>query len=138
MAQTWHKYLRAFCDGLGTTDPAQVSNGSYIGKELFKLWMPRDYEREGKAGVFSPTVIRELYLLDLRGWKPNGGAGKNKPPKELKVGQLLSARNKDEVRLASVYLALNGRPASPVLERGEELAAKRLVKQLKRENSELR
>ena len=129
MNLTWHNYLRGFCDGFGTTDPAQVSNASYVGKTLLGLWMPPDYQREGKAGVFSTTVIRELYLLDLRGWKPSGGAG-NKPSKEIEIGQLLSRESRDEIRLAAVYLSLRGGPASVVLEIEEEIRAKAVVCQL--------
>ena len=158
MAVKWHDYFRYFVDGVGTSDLTEVCTKGYIGKELYDLWMPDDFEPKGMAEVVSPTIIRELYLLNFKkcftasgnnkntasGNNPNAKIGNNPITKKtgnpspnnkkrimyaMEVGKVLSRYPQDKLKIVSLYLSYGHR----VFENREAELARDVLRKLKKE-----
>lgn len=98
--------LSNFCKGLGSARAEEVGNATYIGKRIFGLKMPDDFEPEAQYAVFSHTVSRHLFLIHAAEYTPEWKQNiKTECYNFYEVGRCLASLNKNLLRLAALYLA---------------------------------
>ena len=94
---------------LGGINSTLMTNACYIGKKVFGIDLPDDFEPYGKLFVMSDFLSRNIHSLELRAL---AGSIAEKPTKTYRskdstlgnLGSLLKNYSKEEVRLAAIYL----------------------------------
>ena len=94
---------------LGGINSTLMTNACYIGKKMFGIDLPDDFEPYGKLFVISDFLSRNIHSLELR---TLAGSIAEKPTTTYRskdsilgnLGSLLKNYSKEEVRLAAVYL----------------------------------
>lgn len=66
MDGAWRVDLEALARGLGAADATGLCNAAFLIKTVFKRGMPNDFVPEARDGVFSPSVIRQAYIVEMR------------------------------------------------------------------------
>lgn len=104
--------LRDFAYETEGLNPTYLTCACYVGKKLFNLDIPDDFEPYGNLFVMSEFLAREIHRVGLR---LTGGMIPEKAPESeetdfstlRKLGSVFRGVAKEDVRLAAVYL-MNG------------------------------
>ncbi len=124
---------------LGEIDSTLLTNACYIGKRLFEIDLPDDFEPYGKLFVMSDFLSRNIHSLELRtlagcvSEKPADGY-RSKDSTLGRLGSLLENYKEDDMRLAAVYLLRGHIPNNFSDEETEK--AKRIIKDISEKGSE--
>src|SRR4030067_1081432 len=94
---------------LGEIDSTLLTNACYIGKRMFGIDLPDDFEPYGKPFVMSDFLSRNIHSLELRAL---AGSVAEEPTETYKgkdstlgkLGSLLKKYDEEEIRVAAVYL----------------------------------
>ena len=124
---------------LGEIDSTLLTNACYIGKRMFGIDLPDDFEPYGKPFVMSDFLSRNIHSLELRAL---AGFITERPPEGYsskdstlgKLGSLPKNYKEDDMRLAAVYLLRGHIPNNFSDEEIEK--AKRIIKDISEKGSE--